>query len=196
MTSSWNPSVLLLSTGYPEQITIALLGKNLHIKNVIGNLILNEQSYFNSKSDVLVMGENVSLSVINTPDLFDAECPNQDQRIIDFMAVSHPGLDLFILVLDPENTQEEKVIAQITKLQEVFGEKITKHLVVMFPDLESLKALAHLEEMFNVAIVVPTDNLPIECRKWRRMSRSFVYEYKNYSQGVVLRRKAAIEMNR
>ena len=109
------------------------------------------------------------------------------------MALSYPGPDLFILVVDSENAQEEKVVGQITKLQEVFGEQITKHLVVMFQDIKSFQALGHLKEMFNVRIVPPPDNLPIECRKWCLKGHSFLYEYKHYTQAVVLRRKAAIE---
>ncbi|XP_053267771.1 uncharacterized protein LOC128425263 isoform X1 [Pleuronectes platessa] len=180
---------------YPEKLTIALLGKKIQIKNVIGNLILNDQGYFTSESDPLVVRENISARVINTPDFFDAECPNPDQRIIDFMALSQPGLDLFILVLDPENAREEEVVGQISKLQDVFGEQITKHLVVMFPDLERLQALAHLKEIFNVLLVVP-DHLPTQCRDWCPRGHPFVYQYKDYSQDVVLRRKAAIEKRR
>ncbi|XP_019963313.2 GTPase IMAP family member 8-like [Paralichthys olivaceus] len=181
---------------YPEKLTIALLGKKIDMKNMIGNMILNEQDHFKSNSDNLAMGENSSFCVINTPDFFDTECLSSDQRIIDFMAFSHPGLDLFILVVDSENTEEEKVFGQITRLQDIFGEQITSHLVVMLPNRESLQANDHLKEMFEMPIVVPTDNLPIQCRKWCPTRDSFVFEYKDYSQDVVLRRKAAFEKMR
>ena len=83
-------------------------------------MILGNSAFVSDTND-FVVETNRSFKIINTPDFFDEEYPHPDQLIIDFMARFHPGPHLFILAIDPENTQEEKVTAQITKLQENFG---------------------------------------------------------------------------
>ncbi|XP_070707127.1 uncharacterized protein [Pempheris klunzingeri] len=141
----------------------------------------------------LVWEESSSFKIINTPDFFDEESQHPDQDIIDIMAVSHPGPDLLILAIDSENTQEEQVVAQITKLQDAFGEEVTAHLVVMSPDIESSHSLIHLKEKFNIKLAIATEDLVSGCKRWCRGHQSFQYEYNNYSQNVVRRRRTALE---
>lgn len=141
------------------------------------------------------MAEDKSFRVINTPDFFDEGNVNPDQQIIDFMALSFPGPDLFILAIDSENAKTENVLAQVYKLQEIFGEKVTTHLVIMLPDIESFMSLSHLKNMFSIWLAT-TENLPRECRKSCCGRQSFVFDYKNYSQDTVKRRIAALEMRR
>ncbi|XP_035464824.2 GTPase IMAP family member 8 [Scophthalmus maximus] len=181
---------------YPEKLTIALLGKTNPLKDAIGNKILSAEDYFNSASNDLVVGENNSFIVIKTHDFFDEKCKHPDQQIIDFMAISYPGPNLFMLVMDPGNTQEEKVVAQISKLQDIFGENITTHLVVMLPDVQSSQSLSHLREIFHVQLGSADDNLVHECRRWSPIRNSFLFNYKNYTQEAVTRRRAALEKRR
>ncbi|XP_051269501.1 GTPase IMAP family member 8 isoform X2 [Dicentrarchus labrax] len=175
----------------PEQLTVALLGKRAELRNIIGNMILGSNA-FNTESNILVVGETSSFKIINTPDFFDEESLLPDQHIIDLMALSHPGPDLFILTIDPENTQEVDVVAQISKLEHTFGEKITEHLVVTLPDMESFHSLGHLKEIFNIWLA-PDESMASECRKWCSDRDPFLYDYKNYSQDVVTKRKTALE---
>lgn len=141
------------------------------------------------------MAQDKSFKVINTPDFFDEESLHPDQQIIDFMALSYPGPDLFILAIDSENAQTENVLAQVNILQGTFGEKITTHLVIMLPDIESFMSLSHLKNMFSIWLAT-TENLPRECRKSCCGRQSFVFDYKNYSHDVVKRRMAALERRR
>ena len=177
-------------------LTIALLGRRFQLKNAIGDMILNTKNYFATLSQNIVMGENMSFRVFNTPDFFDEDCLYPDQHIIDLMAVSHPGPNLFILAVDSENTQEENVILQINKLQNTFGKEITAHLVTLLPDIESFHSLSHLKEMFNLQLAIANENLAKECRKWCPSSRSFLYNYRHYSQEVVIQRKKYFEKRR
>uniref|UniRef100_A0A4W6C2Q3 AIG1-type G domain-containing protein n=1 Tax=Lates calcarifer TaxID=8187 RepID=A0A4W6C2Q3_LATCA len=181
---------------YPELLTIALFGMRAQFKNALGNMILNCQNAFTTISHKLVVGETNSFKVFNTSDYFNEENMHPDQDIIDFMACSHPGINLFILAIDTENAQEEKVVAQISKLQEALGEEVTEHLVVILPDIESFHSLAHLKELFNIRLAIANENLAKECRAWCANHQSFLYDYKNYSQDVVIRRKAALEKRR
>ncbi|XP_051269498.1 GTPase IMAP family member 8-like [Dicentrarchus labrax] len=176
---------------HPEQLTVALLGKRAELRNIIGNMILGSNA-FDTESNILVVGENSSFKIINTPDFFDEESLLPDQHIIDLMALSHPGPDLFILTIDPENTQEVDVVAQISKLQHTFGERITEHLVVTLPDMESFHSPSHLKEIFNIWLA-PDESMASECRKWCSGRDPFLYDYKNYSQDVVTKRKTALE---
>ncbi|KAG7498801.1 hypothetical protein JOB18_021100 [Solea senegalensis] len=178
---------------YPEKLSIAVFGKRVQLKNTIGNMILNMDSHFKSTENVLVAGESNTYIVINTPDFFDEDCQKQDQQMIDFMAVSHPGLHLFLLAIDSENTTEEKIVAQITKLLDLFGERIKAHLVVMLPDIESFQSLSRLKERFQIMLVMANENLVSECRKWCQRRRPFLFDYKDYSEDVVIRRQKHFE---
>ncbi|XP_040915313.1 GTPase IMAP family member 8-like isoform X2 [Toxotes jaculatrix] len=178
---------------YPQRLTIALFGKRVQLKNAIGNMILSSKNAFVTISNSHVVAESNLFKIINTADFLDEDCLYPDQQIIDFMAVSHPGPNLFILAVDSENTQEEKVVAQISRLQDAFGEKITAHLVVMLPDLESFHSLGHLRELFNILLAIANENLAKECRKWCQNHQPFLYDYKHYSQDVVMRRKTVLE---
>lgn len=159
-------------------------------------MILDNKNVFVTISNDLVVGESNSFRIVNAPDFFDEEYLYPDQQIIDFMAVSHPGPNLFILAIDSENTKEENVRLQISKLQDTFGKEVTAHLVVMLPDIESFHLLSHLNELFNIRLAIANENLAKECKKWCLSHQQFLYDYKNYSQDVVTRRKEALVKRR
>nr|XP_046231793.1 GTPase IMAP family member 8-like isoform X2 [Scatophagus argus] len=181
---------------YPEHFTVALFGKRVLLKNIIGNMILCDGNYFVKESNSFVVEKNNSFKIINTPNFFDEECLHPDQQIIDFMALSYPGPDLFILAIDSDNTQEETVVAQISKLQHIFGENITAHLVVTLPNIESFHSLGHLKDQFKTRLATANENLSSDCKKWCLGHRSFLYDYKNYSKDVVIRRRTVLEKRR
>lgn len=184
-------------TAYPDQLTVALFGKKIELKNIIGNTIFSDGNAFTTTSEKnLVWAQNSSFKIINTPDFFDEESLHPDQQIIDFMALSYPGPDLFILSVDSENIQKEKVMAQVIKLQETFGEKVTAHLVVMLPNIESFNSLSHLNDLFSIWLQMNDENLARECRKTCCGRQGFLFDYKNYSQDVVMRRRTTLERRR
>ncbi|XP_049416037.1 GTPase IMAP family member 8-like [Epinephelus fuscoguttatus] len=181
-------------SSHPAKSTIALFGKKVPLKNSIGKMILtNRPNAFATTSNSFVMETNDSFKIISVPDFFDEECQHPDQLIIDFMALSHPGPDLFILAIDSENTKEDKVVAQIKNLKATFGDNITANLVIMLPDAKSLSSLRQLEQKFNTQLAVASENLASECKKWCSDHKSFQYNYENYSEDVVLRRMTALE---
>nr|XP_046231693.1 GTPase IMAP family member 8-like [Scatophagus argus] len=177
---------------YPEKITVALFGKRVQLKNSIGNMILNDNAFVTTSQNFVVAHDG-TFKVINTPDFFDEEYQHPDQQIIDFMALSYPGPDLFILVSD--NTQEQIIMAQVRKLQDSFGENITTHLVILLPDQESFASLRHLNGLFNIWLA-SNENLARECRASCCGRQTFLYDYKNYSQDVVIQRRTALEKRR
>ncbi|KAM3597117.1 uncharacterized protein V6R79_026318 [Siganus canaliculatus] len=182
-------------TGDYKQLTVAVFGKNAQLKNDIGNKILCEDRFTTLTNDFSAQ-ENDSYKVITTPDVFDEECPNPDQQIIDFMALSYPGLNLFILAIDSENTEEENVVKQITKLLYSFGEEITAHLAVMLPDTRSRSSLNHLDEWFKIRLVMADENLSSGCKNWCSHLGLFKFNYKHYSEDVVTRRREALNNTR
>lgn len=177
-----------------DRLTVAIFGKKIQIKNLIGNSILC-QNVFDATTQNPAIGENDSIRIINTPNFFEEDVVNLDQKIIDFMALSYPGPHLFILAIDSNNTEEEKVKAQVRKLQEMFGHKITTHLVVMLPDLESFIALEYLSNLFTIWSP-RTEQLANKCKRVCCGRQHFQLDYKNYSQDVVMRRIAAQDKRR
>lgn len=176
-----------------DLLTVAIFGKSIQIKNIIGNILC--QNAFDAITPNFKVSQNDSFKIINTPNFFDEDVVNLDQKIIDFMALSYPGPDLFILAIDSQNTEEEKVKAQVTKLQEMFGHKITAHLVVMLPDLESYIALQHLNNLFHIWSP-SSQHLASECKGVCYGRRPFQFDYINYSLDVVMRRIAALDKRR
>ncbi|KAM8871385.1 uncharacterized protein ACB058_003678 isoform 2-T2 [Synchiropus picturatus] len=183
-------------TSYPKSQCVAVLGTAAQLKNDVGNQILHNLSAFLTVSNHLTQRTNRNFRVINTPNFFDENCPSPDQLIIDFMAISHPGPDLFILVVDPAETAEEKVVAQITKLTYIFGDSVLPYLVVLLQDVDSYHSLHHLMDHFNLTVALNKENLAGDCRRWCCNGTSFHYQYNNYSEEVVKRRKESLENNR
>ncbi|XP_078018510.1 GTPase IMAP family member 4-like [Epinephelus lanceolatus] len=138
-------------------------------------ILHNRPDAFDMTSNSFDTESNKSFKVINTPDFFDDRCLYPDQLIIDFMALSHPGPDLFILAIDSENTQEEKVVTQISKLQGIFGDNITANLVVTLPDLECFHSLRHLKYRFNTQVAVASENLASECAEAMSPTISYLF---------------------
>ncbi|XP_034048569.1 GTPase IMAP family member 8-like [Thalassophryne amazonica] len=178
---------------FSKNLIIVLLGKNAHFKNFIGNIILDNEAFCTVSNDCS-MEMNKAFKIINTPDIFDEECPHPDQQIIDCMALSHPGPNLFILVMGSENTQENEVAEDINKLKRIFGDTITTKLVVIFEDMQSLQRAEHLQEEVNMT--VPDDNLIRKCSQWCSTSRPYNYTYNKYSEEVVTSRKHFLSKSR
>lgn len=185
-------------TGYrvnhDDRFTITLWGKSADFKNIIGNKIL--ENVFTQAPARCVMRENNTLKIINTPDFLDEECQYPDQHIIDCMALSYPGPNLFILAIDSENSQEKEVMDQIRELQNIFGEDIIAHLVVMLPTTQIFHSLHHLKKHFKIQLEPMSDKLNSDWKKWCSGRKSFRYNYKNYSEEVVRRRKSVLEKRR
>ncbi|KAK9532938.1 hypothetical protein VZT92_010296 [Zoarces viviparus] len=177
----------------PKKFIVALFGKRVQLKNAIGKMILHSDSAFNEVSNNVVVETNERFKVVNTPDFFNDDCLNLDQIIIDFMAHSLPGPDLFILAIDSENSQEEKVKAQVIKLQETFGENITAHLLIMLQDIEHYFSL---KQRFGNRLVVAGEYVEKVCLNCCSDTPSFQYDFRNYSEDVVMRRKATFEKTR
>ncbi|XP_030599147.1 uncharacterized protein LOC115789777 [Archocentrus centrarchus] len=178
---------------YPETSIIALLGKRVQLKNIIGNMILNNKDAFVTVSDSFEWKAKKLFKIIKTPDFFNEGCLNPDQQIIDLMALSYPGPKLFILAVDSENTKEEKVMAQIKQLQDAFGEKITSNLAVTLPDIESFQSLNHLREKLCIMLTIANENLASKCVEWCSGRQPFLYDYKSYIEKAVNRRRATLQ---
>lgn len=191
--SLWLVCLSLFFTAYRNQYTIALFGKGL--QKPIENTILNGDANSFILSNNVIMQENNTFKVINTGHFFDEDYQHPDQLAIDVMALSHPGPNLFILAIHPADSEETKVIAQIMKLQNVFGGKMTSNLVIMLPDGKTYNSLSHLSYE-NIKLVMFTENLANDCEKWCNGHHPFIYDYKLYSQDVVIKRKKTLEKTR
>ncbi|XP_053705911.1 GTPase IMAP family member 8-like isoform X2 [Synchiropus splendidus] len=195
MNSRWREGARQPPPPYPKSLSVAVLGTAALLKNDVGNHILRDQRAFLKVSDHLSQSRNQTFHVINAPNFFNKDCKYPDQQIIDFMAISHPGPDLFILVVDPAEATEEKAVAQITKLTYIFGDSLLPYLVVLLQDVDSYHSLHHLMDLFNLTVALKKENLAGDCQRWCCDRSSFLYQYNNYSEEVVKRRKESLENN-
>ncbi|XP_008299435.1 uncharacterized protein LOC103371768 isoform X4 [Stegastes partitus] len=173
----------------PEKFTIALLWKNPAFNNKMKHLILsNDNGSVKTLNDFVVL-KSRSFRIISTRDFCDEDCPYPDQQVIDLLAHCYSGLHLFILAIDSENVQVEKIGSQIRKFQDIFGQTITEHLVVMFDKYMSNTSLDQLKETFNIELGTLSEHLVHDCMKWCKTRPVFQYHYRDYSEEVVKRRK-------
>uniref|UniRef100_A0A4W5RNW5 AIG1-type G domain-containing protein n=1 Tax=Hucho hucho TaxID=62062 RepID=A0A4W5RNW5_9TELE len=98
----------------PPELRIVLLGRNGSEKNAVGNFILDtgafEPNYvLNECERVGGQVEGRHIAVINTPDLLDPHISHDklSEELCWCVTLSKPGPHVFLLVLQPEFTQEE-----------------------------------------------------------------------------------------
>ena len=181
---------------------ITLFGKKTHFKELIRGWILKEDhlhhpvNTFVKKTDDISLGENETFKVVCTGDIFEEDCLHLNQQIIDCMALSDPGPHLFILAIDAEHTEEDKVVDQIDKLRDHFGETVTSNLVVLLHSIEDFQALSHLEEQLNIKFATANENLSSTCERWCLDREQFRYDYTNYSRDLVERRRISLNNRR
>ncbi|XP_030599118.1 GTPase IMAP family member 8-like [Archocentrus centrarchus] len=168
---------------YPGRTTIALLGKNPELKKTTENAILKNHKVVSKMFTDFTLKENESFRIINTPDVLDEKC--LDQNIIDLMALSDPGPDLFILALDSEDAD-----VQINKLQHIFGETVRNHLVIITENSKMQEQLSSHYKIFNIQAV--SKNLPDQCQEWLP-EQSFQFDCESYFQNAVKRRRRYLE---
>ncbi|XP_068190803.1 GTPase IMAP family member 8-like isoform X4 [Antennarius striatus] len=137
------------------------------------------------------MAKNESFRIFGLH-LFDEDCNFPDQKIIDFMASSYPGPNMFILIIDLENIQKKEIYSEVYKHKTVFGEDLVRHLTVLLPDQNSFESLIHLKEQFTIGWATDK-NLAEQCRKSCHGQQAYLFTYTNYSEDVVKRRRASLE---
>ncbi|XP_077353947.1 GTPase IMAP family member 8-like [Festucalex cinctus] len=181
---------------YPGMLTIAIFGTNMASKIQVEKLILGSSDTNGMTSKDFSMKENSLFKIITTKDFFE-ECPYPDQRTIDFMALSHPGPQLFILAMNPENSNHQAVVVQIKKLLNVFGDSLISHLIVVLPDEDCYNSLIHLRDKNHIELAIQNENLARKCKRWcEDHYEPFRFDFHDYSERVVRIRKLDLEQKR
>ncbi|XP_051972659.1 GTPase IMAP family member 8-like [Xyrauchen texanus] len=121
------------SPGGDYKITVVLLGKNSHDKCLIGNTILEKNSFqlekvICEKAEGNVAGQMIC--IINTPDLFYKSNSNLQADLIEEMQPSYSGPRVFLLVLHEKKVSPEEK-EMFTELKEKFGTKMVENTIVL-----------------------------------------------------------------
>lgn len=182
-------------TECPDKFTIALFGEKAGFVRKIDNIILKGTNPAMTNVNNFVERENDLYRIISTPDFFE-KCHQQDKLIIDFMALSDPGPDLFILAIDAENDQEDNVLAQILKLQNIFGANVTQSLVIILENKKSRGLLENVKQMFYTQMEIVDETMSVQCEQWCLCRKSFRFDYNSCSKDVVEQRKNDLKHTR
>ncbi|KAK6314538.1 hypothetical protein J4Q44_G00140670 [Coregonus suidteri] len=126
-----------------DKYTIILLGKKDALKRHIGNRILGIDEAFKNtlKECEQQVNSSTNVVVINTPDdLINEEFQVANLQIVDCMAHSQPGPNLFLLVIEEGHATPKEVKHQVDQLKYTFGEDMTENMIIVLPDSHHYKA--------------------------------------------------------
>lgn len=152
----------------------------------IGSEILKNNNFVKMENN-FVIGENQFFRIIIVHDFFKDDCPYPDQLIIDLMAHSDSGIDLFIVA-----TENHDEIRQISRLTGFFNKPVKQQLLAIVEENSSITLRS--EKSYNV--LQGMDELADRCYSICKRQPPFQFDHTDYSKKVVDRRKAELKRKR
>ncbi|KAI2668930.1 GTPase IMAP family member 9 [Labeo rohita] len=135
--------MIYLTVGDLQNLRIVLLGVSGAGKSAIGNAILGQEAFKESRTRESEKQtgrvEERNISIIDTPGFFNTQLTDEEKNneMMKSMYLCYPGPHLFLLVINLETFREEQrnIVEQI---QENYGEEALKFTMMLFIGREKI----------------------------------------------------------
>ncbi|RXN38843.1 GTPase IMAP family member 8-like protein [Labeo rohita] len=154
-------------SGDSQDLRIVLLGVSGAGKSVIGNAILGQDAFKESRTreSEIQTGriEDKNISIVDTPGFFSTHLTDEElqEQMMKSLSLAHPGPHVFLLIINLETFEEDERNV-IEKIQEIFGARVFKFTMVLVTGREKMSRkewmLFILEEKFRELVGHCRDN--------------------------------------
>ncbi|CAA7029837.1 unnamed protein product [Microthlaspi erraticum] len=158
-------------------------GKSATGNSLIGQKVFESEAHEKCQAHGAVMGDNLTINVINTPDLSDMGLPAEfiNREIVRFLTLAEGGIHAVVWVLSARSTQiTVEDLSTLGILHALFGSEIAAYVTIVFTGGDMLE-----EEGVTLDEFLGREDCPPFVKEVLKMSgnRMVLFDNKTHDEG-------------